>query len=58
MKEKIWLTAELRKVLVKKFSCTEQTVCKALNFKLQSKLGREIRCYSVNTLHGVHCYWD
>ena len=54
MNNQIYITRAAREKIREKFQCTEQTISHALHFKNNSKLSREIRCYSVNNLHGIY----
>lgn len=49
-KGKIWATTSSREALKEKFGVSPSTLTVALNFQVDSVLGRRIRAYAVNFL--------
>ena len=53
MKQTIYLDAEGRQTLVKKFGVTATTVSYCLRFKQNNLLASKMRSYAVNHLNGI-----
>ena len=56
--KRIFVSKKERKEIIKKFGVTKQALSRALNFKYNSLLNKEIRCYAMNYAGGTlfECY--